>query len=91
MSDCFDHYMDAYDQDDAMGGCGSGFGLGKDYGSSSHQSNPRCRACFSTNVFWRKGTDEKWVLCDCSTKKPHLCGLINIEVPCAPYKKRKPL
>lgn len=91
MSDCFDHYVDAYDQDEAMGGCGSGFGLGKDYGPSSHQSNPRCRNCFSTNVFWRKGTAGNWVLCDCSTKKQHLCGLIDIELPIVPYKKKQKL
>ena len=89
MSDCFDHYMDAYEQDEAMGGCGFGFGLGRDYGPSSRQSNPRCRTCFSPNVYWRKETDGRWVLLDSSTKKPHLCGLVGVEVPNVPYRKHK--
>lgn len=88
MSDCFDHYMDAYEQDEAMGGCGFGFGLGRDYGPRSSQSNPRCCGCFSPNVFWRKEPNGKWRLYDSTTRKQHFCGLVDLDVPKVPYRRR---
>lgn len=90
MSDCFDHYMDAYEQDEAMGGCGFGFGLG-----DTRRYRPRkprevmCRSCGSTEVFFSERSTGNWSLFDKKDGKRHVCPIGSGPEGHPMYRRRK--